>query len=116
MARRLKNEQRADQQAPSFGNRLREARTAHSLTLTQLGKASGVSASYLSRLETGAVQQPSASVIQGIASALGVSATDLGLVTLPSAAATCSHGDTVEHVLAEFSKLRDEVRQLKATN
>lgn len=64
--------------APAFpiGLRIRELRLERGMTLDQLSRSAGISASHLSRLERGQAE-PSFTVAAGLASQLGVSLTDL---------------------------------------
>ncbi len=51
---------------------LRVARTARCLTLEEMGRATGVSSSYLSRLETRRIEKPGADILAKIADAYGI--------------------------------------------
>lgn len=70
--------------APAFpiGLRIRELRLERGMTLDQLSRSAGISASHLSRLERGQAE-PSFTVAAGLASQLGVSLTEL-LESAPS--------------------------------
>lgn len=59
-----------------IGLRIRELRLERGMTLDQLARSAGISASHLSRLERGQAE-PSFTVAAGLASQLGVSLTDL---------------------------------------
>lgn len=63
---------------PGFpiGLRIRELRLERGMTLDQLSRAAGISASHLSRLERGQAE-PSFTVAAALASQLDVSLTDL---------------------------------------
>ena len=58
--------------AGSFGSTLREQRRKRKLTLTHLASLSGMSASYLSRIEHGQLPPPSAKIMHRLAMALNV--------------------------------------------
>jgi transcriptional regulator with XRE-family HTH domain len=64
-------------QESQLGNSLRERRLALGLSLSQLAKATGLHKSFLSRLESGVVRQPSTDSLQRIAAALELPETDL---------------------------------------
>ncbi len=57
----------------SMGSRLRNARTAQSLSLTEVATRAGISKAYLSQLEHGASTTPSHDVLRRLATALGTS-------------------------------------------
>lgn len=57
----------------SLGSRLRDARTAQSLSLTEVATRAGISKAYLSQLEHGASTTPSHDVVRRLATALGAS-------------------------------------------
>ena len=61
----------------SLGSRLRDARTAQSLSLTEVAARAGISKAYLSQLEHGASTTPSHEVLRRLATALGASIADL---------------------------------------
>lgn len=61
----------------SMGSRLRDARTAQSLSLTEVATRAGISKAYLSQLEHGASTTPSHHVLRRLATALGTSIADL---------------------------------------
>ena len=61
----------------SMGSRLRDARTAQSLSLTEVATRAGISKAYLSQLEHGASTTPSHNVLRRLATALGTSIADL---------------------------------------
>lgn len=63
---------------PAFpiGLRIRELRLERGMTLDQLSRAAGISASHLSRLERGQAE-PSFTVAAALATQLGVSLNDL---------------------------------------
>ena len=61
----------------SLGSRLRDARTAQSLSLTEVATRAGISKAYLSQLEHGASTTPSHDVVRRLATALGASIADL---------------------------------------
>ena len=60
----------------SLGSRLRDTRTAQSLSLTEVAARAGISKAYLSQLE-GASTTPSHEVLRRLATALGASIADL---------------------------------------
>ena len=61
----------------SMGSRLRDARAAQSLSLTEVATRAGISKAYLSQLEHGASTTPSHDVLRRLATALGASIADL---------------------------------------
>ena len=61
----------------SLGNRLRGARSAQSLSLTEVAARAGISKAYLSQLEHGASTTPSHEVLRRLATALGTSIAEL---------------------------------------
>ncbi len=67
---------RVDGPGRHLSERLRQARTAQSLSLRQLAPRVGVSASFISQIETGKVQ-PSVNTLYSLASELGLSIDDL---------------------------------------
>jgi transcriptional regulator with XRE-family HTH domain len=58
--------------APSFGRALREQRRRRKLSLGQLASSSGMSASYLSRIEHDHLPPPSAKIMRRLASAMNI--------------------------------------------
>ncbi len=56
----------------SFGRALREERRRRKLTVSHLASLSGMSASYLSRIEHGQLPPPSAKIMHRLASALNI--------------------------------------------
>lgn len=60
-----------DSEGPAIGERLKQLRTAHGISLRELGRRAGLSASFLSELERGIVE-PSISALKRIATALDV--------------------------------------------
>lgn len=60
------------QRLPGLGQRIRELRTGR-MTLSELAKQAGISKAYLSQIETGQVEKPSAQSLYQIAAALGTS-------------------------------------------
>jgi transcriptional regulator with XRE-family HTH domain len=60
-----------DSEGPAIGERLKQLRTAHGISLRELGRRADLSASFLSELERGIVE-PSISALKRIATALDV--------------------------------------------
>jgi transcriptional regulator with XRE-family HTH domain len=60
-----------------LGISLRQRRQALSLSLSQLADSTGLHKSFLSRLESGVVRQPSADSLQRVAAALGLPETEV---------------------------------------
>jgi len=58
--------------AGSLGALLRQARGVRELSLTDAARAAGISAAYLSRLESDAVKKPSPHVLHQLSEALGI--------------------------------------------
>jgi transcriptional regulator with XRE-family HTH domain len=56
----------------SFGATLRQARTVRGLSLVDAARGAGISAAYMSRLESDAVKKPSPHVLHQLSEALGV--------------------------------------------
>jgi transcriptional regulator with XRE-family HTH domain len=88
--------------ASEFGDRLRMARQAKGLTLRQVSEAGGISVTYLSDLERGALRNPTLDTLTGIARALGVSINDLLGVSDP---AETDGSAQLPEALAEFLRL-----------
>lgn len=81
MPRRKKRGIRHAEIVRRFAERLRELRRSRGMTQTELGRRSSTSESYIRRLE-GAAAAPGIDLLDRLAAALGVSATEL----LPAAA------------------------------
>lgn len=60
-----------------FGSRLRVARRAQGLTLRDVATASGISLTYLSDLERGALRNPSLETLTAVVAALNISVNEL---------------------------------------
>src|SRR6476646_2592437 len=58
--------------APSLGLMLRQAREVRGLTASDAARAAGISAAYLSKLESDAVKKPSPQVLHQLSEALAV--------------------------------------------
>src|SRR5436309_13637790 len=58
--------------APSFGAMLRQAREVREMSGMDAARAAGISAAYLSRLESDAVKRPSPHVLHQLSEALAV--------------------------------------------
>jgi transcriptional regulator with XRE-family HTH domain len=58
--------------APSFGVVLKQARGVRGLSATDAARAAGISAAYLSKLESDAVKKPSPHVLHALSEALAV--------------------------------------------
>ena len=58
--------------APSFGVVLKQARGVRGLSATDAARAAGISAAYLSKLESDAVKRPSPHVLHALSEALAV--------------------------------------------
>jgi len=67
----------SDVLSPSFGRRLKQARSDQGLTLRELSDASGISITYLSDLEREKLENPSLRALRSIAKALGGSLNEL---------------------------------------
>jgi transcriptional regulator with XRE-family HTH domain len=63
--------------APSVGHRLRALRRARGLSQEALSRASGVSATVISRIERGAIVEPSLRTLRALAKALDVTLDEL---------------------------------------
>lgn len=63
---------------------LKVQRRLKGYTLTQLEKISGVSFSYISKLERGDVETPGRDVVEALAKALDLSISDLVMISLPA--------------------------------
>lgn len=55
-----------------FGNKLKEIRKSKGLTLSDLSEITNISASYISRLESGGKVSPSYSILETLSAALGI--------------------------------------------
>jgi transcriptional regulator with XRE-family HTH domain len=62
---------------PSFGNMVKYLRSKRNLSLRQMKEMTGISESYINRIENGNRECPSYPIIEKLASALGVEPTDL---------------------------------------
>jgi len=60
-----------------FGSRLRQARRAQGLTLREVANASGISVTYLSDLERGALKNPTLDTLTAVVGALNISVNEL---------------------------------------
>ena len=69
---RLRRRISSTELAGSFGRTLREERRKRKLTLSHLASQSGMSASYLSRIEHGQLPPPSAKIMHRLAMALNI--------------------------------------------
>jgi transcriptional regulator with XRE-family HTH domain len=58
--------------APSFGAVLRQARSVRQLSAVEVARAAGISAAYLSKLESDSVKKPSPHVLLQLSEALAV--------------------------------------------
>jgi transcriptional regulator with XRE-family HTH domain len=58
--------------APPFGNVIRQARGVRGLSAVDASRAAGISAAYLSKLESDAVKKPSPQVLHQLSEALAV--------------------------------------------
>jgi HTH-type transcriptional regulator, competence development regulator len=58
--------------APSIGAVLKQARAVRGLSAVDAARAAGISAAYLSKLESNAVKKPSPHVLHQLSEALGV--------------------------------------------
>ena len=63
--------------APSFGTLLRQAREVRGLSGSDAARAAGISAAYLSKLESDVVKKPSPHVLHQLSQALAVSYAEL---------------------------------------
>jgi transcriptional regulator with XRE-family HTH domain len=68
---------RAGGEAPTLASVIRQAREAAGLSIRQLAPLVGIDYSVLSRIEAGKVTRPSPEVVQNIAEALELDATEL---------------------------------------
>lgn len=66
-----------DQRRMKLGDRLRELRLAKGVTVARLAKMAGISVVYLHHLESGKKTNPSAALLQRLATALGSTVPDL---------------------------------------
>lgn len=88
------------------GHLIRKLRTQKGLTLTELARQAGISKGYVSQIERGATGRPSAQVLHGIASVLGVSAA--GLLGMPT--------DGAETEIVISKSLRDFAKSAHLTD
>ena|SRR5579872_1095910 len=93
----------------SLGTMLREARERNNFTLRQVDKATGVSSAYLSQLENGHVDNPSASILYKLATLYGEQLNDFlraaGVIKAAEANATKEPKETVlANQLAFYAK------------
>ena len=94
----------------SFGSLLKQAREVRELSLSDAARAAGISAAYLSKLESDAVKKPSPHVLHQLSDALGVPYAELmRLSGYPVPAAP--DGDVAPTVgSALFAELTDDER------
>ena len=97
--------------APSFGSILRRAREVRQLSAVDAARAAGISAAYLSKLESDAVKRPSPHVLHQLSAALAVPYAELmRLCGYPVPNETDqATGDTVGAAL--FADLTDDERE-----
>ena len=100
--------------AGSFGALLRQAREVRELSVTDAARAAGISAAYLSKLESDAVKKPSPHVLHQLSEALAVPYAELMRLSgypvpaVDEADATPPSGPTVGEAL--FADLTDDER------
>jgi transcriptional regulator with XRE-family HTH domain len=96
--------------AESFGTVLRQAREVRELSSSDAARAAGISAAYLSKLESDAVKKPSPHVLHQLSEALAIPYADLMRLSgypIPDA----EEGDAVPTVgAALFADLTDDER------
>jgi HTH-type transcriptional regulator, competence development regulator len=63
--------------APSLGTSLKQAREVRAMSVSDAARAAGISAAYLSKLESDAVKKPSPLVLHQLSDALAVPYADL---------------------------------------
>ena len=63
--------------APAIGRLLKRTRQVRALSATEVARAAGISAAYLSKLESDAVKKPSPPILLQLSEALGVPYADL---------------------------------------
>jgi transcriptional regulator with XRE-family HTH domain len=93
------------ERAHALGSRLRQLRRAAKLTQRQVAERVPMSAANLSRIENGEQGPPSDEVIEGLARALDVDATEL--LALAGRSGAVASSDTL---LRELRALRTEVK------
>jgi transcriptional regulator with XRE-family HTH domain len=96
--------------APSFGEMLRRAREVREMSAVDAARAAGISAAYLSKLESDAVKKPSPHVLHQLSEALAVPYAELMRLSgyrVPGE----SNASTTETVSAAlFADLTDDER------
>ena len=108
----------ADARVAALAKRLRELRLERGFeTAQELRDASGVSVSYISKIERGMVKRPSLEILSKLATALGVTVQGLYEVKHASGAYTPNGGDAspLPPVLGDsqsVDRLKDKLRQL----
>src|ERR1035437_595804 len=96
--------------APSFGVVLKQARGVRGLSATDAARAAGISAAYLSKLESDAVKKPSPHVLHALSEALAVPYAELMRLSgyLVPSEPTTDPASTVAAAL--FADLTDDER------
>jgi len=94
------------------GRRIRELRTEHGMSLSDVAGEADISKAYLSQIETGQVKRPSAQVLFAIASALGTTvAALLGRAPVENAEALLVP-QTLRDFATEAGLTEDQVQML----
>jgi HTH-type transcriptional regulator, competence development regulator len=103
---------RRSQLAASFGALLRQAREVRELSGSDAARAAGISAAYLSKLESDAVKKPSPQVLHRLSEVLAVPYTELmRLSGYPMPVAVAGHSDAARTIgAALFADLTDDER------
>jgi transcriptional regulator with XRE-family HTH domain len=96
--------------APPFGAFLRQAREVRALTSSDAARAAGISAAYLSKLESDAVKKPSPHVLLQLSEALAVPYAELMRLTGYQLPGESAHGGTATVGAALFADLADDER------
>jgi HTH-type transcriptional regulator, competence development regulator len=97
--------------APSFGGVLRQAREVRELSAGDAARTAGISAAYLSKLESDAVKRPSPHVLLRLSEALAVPYAELMRLCgyqVPGESSNGNNTDTVSAAL--FADLTDDER------
>ena len=106
----------------SLGATLRDARTAHDLSLQEVAERAGCSAAYVHKLEMDRVRTPSPRVLAGLAEALGLAYGELmgaagydpqDRVPPPAPPGAVKRYSNA-HIVALLEELRREVGEVKA--
>jgi len=97
--------------APAIGRLLKRTRQVRALSATEVARAAGISAAYLSKLENDAVKRPSPPVLHQLSEALAVPYAELMRLSgypVPGDGETAAKADTIGAAL--FADITEDER------